>query len=578
MSKLSKLFAAALLLFPGMAYGQEIPEQFAAWGKQAKGDPYLADPGLDGPGTVEVKANDAEKAQGFLVFSKPVTTLIKPDYAPTAEDRCTGLAAEDCRGQYGPVSFSVFALQKGEFTVSVTDLAGPNGAKIPSKNFDIRAARYIQGTAKVGGKNVTDVFPVLLEAFDKKAVPEKRLQQFWITYYVPKDAAAGTYQGEVSVSVDGQKRLTLPLKLKVFKFELGEAGVNLYIYYSPPTNKDQTYNLPLIEKHLIDQKCHDMTMACGLPATDVKGDLQLKNLAPLLDLYAKVFPKSHYYAPLFNRTIAEWLNTPDKSIKMWGAWFRYYPFTPERDDHFVQTVKTFNDECKKRGLTAIIEVADEAGAHPWTQGGAQHYLKLLKDKLPDVIREQTCGGGWAMKYPEDQLWKGLLNIWTTNRWLEDKLKIVREENPDALIQIYNIAGGGSQPGEIGPARNFYGYFNWKAKVAGAAQWHYQFQPDFTYAWASAETGEGSVPTLRWEMVREGAKDRRYVATLEKLIARRNDKAAQDAKALLKEIEGKVELKTDAYEPIAGGIVLSPPSETYDQWRAKIAKFIESMTN
>ena len=80
-----------------------------------------------------------------------------------------------------------------------------------------------------------------------------------------------------------------------------------------------------------------------------------------------------------------------------------------------------------------------------------------------MLRELTVGGGWAMKRDEDQLWKGRINIWTTNRWLADKLRLVRKDDPNAVIQVYNMAGGGSGEGGTQAARLFYGFFNWKAR-------------------------------------------------------------------------------------------------------------------
>ena len=101
-------------------------------------------------------------------------------------------------------------------------------------------------------------------------------------------------------------------------------------------------------------------------------------------------------------------------------------------------------------------------------------------------------------------------------------------------------------------------------------------PAHNYAWPAEDPSEGKVPTLRWEAVREGAKDRRYLATLEKLLAARSGAAAKEAREFLREIAGQIELRNKDYDPIDGGRVPAHPPGTYDLWRAKIAGFIERL--
>ena len=47
-----------------------------------------------------------------------------------------------------------------------------------------------------------------------------RTQPIWIDVFVPPSAAAGTYLGEVRVSTAGQTKLTVPIELEVWNFEL----------------------------------------------------------------------------------------------------------------------------------------------------------------------------------------------------------------------------------------------------------------------------------------------------------------------------------------------------------------------
>ena len=316
----------------------------------------------------------------------------------------------------------------------------------------------------------------------------------------------------------------------------------------------------------------------GAPVTDA-GDLKRDALGPLLDACkAARFPQPHVYFDLSNRIICEWLNEPDKSIKMWGPWFRYYPFSEKLDKRYIDTVKAIDEEMKKRGLVLVLQPADEAGSHPWTIPGTQHYLDLVRKEVPGTLLELTCGGGWAMDYPEHELWHGRLDIWSTNRWLPDKLDIVRKNEPKAKLLVYNMAGGGSLPGGLEACRGFFGFFVWKARTCGGAQWTYYHDatPEDNYTWPAQDPSEGNVPTLHWEAAREGAKDLRYVATLEKVLGGASGPAADAARTLLKDIADKVELKTGEYDPITGGRIPAQPARVYDGWRAKIADAIAKL--
>jgi len=557
----------------GAAGAQDVPEQFRVRGRRAAPHPYLGEPGLDVPGAVQVEATDAEMARGFVIFARPATDVVMPDYVPAAADRCDILQARDCPGQYGPITFCVLALRAGKFSVRVTDLVSAAGDRIGASNLDVRAVRYVGVTA--GGEPQT--IPLLIEAAESRRVAANRIQQFWMTYHVPEDAAPGLYEGQVQVLVDGDRRLALPLRLRVNPFRLVEPDVSIYIYYSPSTEPSE---IDLIRKELIDQRCHGMNMGILAPPVTRDGDLSSEALAPFLDAYAGVgFARSSVCVGLWNRITSEWLNTPDRTIGMYCPWFRYYPFSRELDERYVRTVRMILDEARARGLELVLAVADEAGSHPWTIEAAQHYNDLLKREVPDVVRELTVGGGWAMGHPEHELWKGRIHIWSTNRWLPDRLALVRKDDPSAKIQLYNMAGKGSAPGGLQATRVFYGFFNWKARADGVAQWVYWHPstPEHNYVWPAEDPDEGRVPTLRWEAAREGAKDRRYLATLEERLNGRTDEAAAAARRFLEEVAAQIELHTGDYDVIDGGRVPAHRPGTYDRWRDRIADFIKALS-
>lgn len=555
-----------MLYFVGVACSQELPEQFRIWGKAAVEHPYLIHPERISASPSEIpEYTTEEEDRGYILFARSPSAVIASKYRPTEVDRCGSLEVRDCPGQYGPITFSVFTLREAVFSIQVSAAKGPDASIIGVENFDIRALRYVQ----VEDESI----PLLIESFDSIAVPERQVQQFWITYCIPDQTLAGVYEGEVTIFVDGKESLVVPLHITVNSFRLAEPKPDFYIY----SNNGDTPEAFLSD--LADQRCHGMTISMiDMPVTR-DGDLSHEALAPWLDAYQKAsFPKPYFHTMLANRVTCEWLNVPDKSIRMWGPWFRYYPFSEALDQKYADMVRMIQREARKRGLEPILAVADEAGSHPWTIEATQHYNALIKDEVPDIIRELTVGGGWATGQPEHELWKGLINIWSTNRWLPDRLAVVREADPHAEIQIYNMGGGGSQKGGIQASRLFYGFFAWKAKADGVAQWVYYHNstPKHNYAWPAQDGSKSKVPTLRWEAVREGIKDYRYLATLEKLLVGKENPTAKEAQRFIDEISSQIELRHIDYDPVSGGRIPAHPAGKYEAWRTRIMELIETL--
>jgi len=559
------ILLAALLV---RSAGAAPPEGFAVRGQKAAAHPHLTEAAATARGP---------SGRGVALFGVrvvPASATISPEAWP-ADPGPGELAVADCPGQYGPVTFLVWSARACTLSAKVSGLRSAAGGSIGPEHFDLRVARYVRVSPDSGAQ----VQPLLLEALERKALPASGVAQVWITYFVPPDTPAGTYEGRVTVTA-GEHRRVLPLVLRVYPFTLTEPEVNLYLYYTAPEGARQ---LDRVRQQLLDQRCHGMNCAqVSVPVTR-EGELVEGSLARMLDLYQSVgFARSALFVDLYNRITAEWLNTPDASIGMWGPWFRYYPFSEELDTRYLRTVASLRAQMARRGGRMILAVADEPGSHAWTTAATPHYNALVGKAYPDVLRELTVGGGWAMQRDEEALWKNRIEVWTANRWLPERIERVRRDDPEAVIQVYNMAGGGSSPGGSQAARLFYGFFNWKARAGGAAQWcyHHPGTPGENYTWPAENPLQGHVPTLRWEAVREGCKDRRYLATLESLLepqpgasGKRADVVAE-ARQLLRTISGRISLGSLETDDVrSGGRILAHPPGTYEQWRAQIAECI-----
>jgi hypothetical protein len=124
--------------------------------------------------------------------------------------------------------------------LTVSDLTGPDGRKIPQRNFTLYREFYIQvtspspdpgsGNRPLGEGWYPDaLIPLTAPANEQRRaaglegapfdVEAETNQPVWVDLHVPQDAAPGSYSGAVSV-VSGQRRIEIPIVLRVRNFEV----------------------------------------------------------------------------------------------------------------------------------------------------------------------------------------------------------------------------------------------------------------------------------------------------------------------------------------------------------------------
>ncbi len=126
--------------------------------------------------------------------------------------------------------------------VAVSELTGPEDAAIGKEAVTVQQVGYID-------KKHPDVLYPGIE--DAKAVPGENWN-LWVTVAVPADAAAGRYEGRLTLTIDGRKR-AVPVAVHVWDFSLperthvetqlftlGGGGGELTTFYEPREVKQVT--------------------------------------------------------------------------------------------------------------------------------------------------------------------------------------------------------------------------------------------------------------------------------------------------------------------------------------------------
>ncbi len=108
--------------------------------------------------------------------------------------------------------------------VSVSDLVGPGGAIIPTKNTELRLVDEvdISGTTQFPGEKLVGLWPDPLLPNAEFLITPGQTQSVWLTTHTDTTTPPGEYKGEVAVTSGKRIVQTLPVRLTVWNFALPE--------------------------------------------------------------------------------------------------------------------------------------------------------------------------------------------------------------------------------------------------------------------------------------------------------------------------------------------------------------------
>jgi len=138
---------------------------------------------------------------------------------PTVTGSCMRVSA--ARNEVEAVQVVVLSDRKvSSAKVTVQDLMGASGVRIPASQVSVREVRYLNITKPTDNSFSGGLWPdPLMPHGDGIAIEPNRNQPFWITVDVPEDAAAGDYRGNIIFNLDGESVL-IPLCLTIYGFRL----------------------------------------------------------------------------------------------------------------------------------------------------------------------------------------------------------------------------------------------------------------------------------------------------------------------------------------------------------------------
>ncbi len=158
---------------------------------------------------------------GYIWFNRNYMEEVYYNSVPRPTEIGAELRLFATPGEYEPATFAVWPLTDlAGATVSVSDLRGGGGTLIPSSQIEVRMTRQL---ARGLERFTYMVGPEALTLLEKGVdIPKGRTTQFWLTLHVPDAQAAGEYHGTVLFKSFNRPASEIPLRVVVLPFHLLE--------------------------------------------------------------------------------------------------------------------------------------------------------------------------------------------------------------------------------------------------------------------------------------------------------------------------------------------------------------------
>jgi len=264
---------------------------------------------------------------------------------------------------------------------------------------------------------------------------------------------------------------------------------------------------------------------------------------------------------------------------------KYDKYSPEYNDALRQIFAAVEAHREKMSWPEIIYfIGDEPGSHAERLRLNLNCGQQIKAVKPTARISNFFNGEWNGT-KDWKLLKEISDINCTNFINENTLQESRELGYES---VWGYNGCYDHASDTRGHRVFYGFHPWRCQLKGITQYKYRaFYADVKYqgsvaynpfCWGGAAydytypSAEGPIPTPKWESVRQGIYDYRYLLTLQRLLDKNpNHPAAPAGKEALAEVMANFHL--DYQSPSRENYIQLYSPETLDVYRWKIAQAI-----
>jgi len=500
-----------------------------------------------------------ETERGFVLFAPgctgptPYEGPILPDTQPSAEQVSSRLSVRLTPGEYEPLLIGVYPLKNVD-GVS----ARIQGTAFNENNIEIRRVRYVaHGTKKKGYR----LKPLLLEKFDEFDLTEGCAEGIWLTVHADDNMKPGTYSCRLDIIVADKKTASAPIDIEVLPFKLQTPPAVVWgMYYE----WDERFNSSVLS----DMRRRGVNSVVLGQEKDLRKKIEEESPLELFEKLA-MLKKLGFSGPF------PWACTEPADGNILGRAFdKEKPALSREMAGLIKRMveRVLNESARRKLPPVLFYMADEPN------GG---FRNIMATQLYRAVKQVPGALTFVTITPE-----GLepMKQWIDMRcyakgYARDRLLGSEIRTEGAKFWYYTPP----HQFDIGNSRRYSGFVMWGREITGHFRWHFYYPSSLgnplnglvrpTWFGQTALIYPGSrgedVPTIAWEMYREGVDDYRYAYTLEQMVIDAvGTSQDQAAKTIAREL---TKLKKDA--AASGPPANAWPGKRYNHERRRIIEWI-----
>ncbi|OGF48626.1 MAG: hypothetical protein A2231_01500 [Candidatus Firestonebacteria bacterium RIFOXYA2_FULL_40_8] len=474
-----------------------------------------------------------DSKKGYLVFFRNYLYDVNPYSNPLkSEIDQKELKAFAALGEYEPLLFSVYPFADlTSCKITLSEFVNEKGNKLPLSAFQVNNVIYSPHGIK---DDPIYIRPTILEK--AREIP-KMIQGIpktvWITVKVPEDAKEGSYKGKITFAPSGRTATEIPVTFTVLPVKLLQPSD---VSWSPIMAG--SWDFESLEKQMVSLKEHGMTgMVTNYLEPEGENYDDFTKANKLMSLAKKTGLTGEF--ALFNLHI--------QGLSTWQSTFGLFGLTGDKlfsqstyDKAKDVIIKTRDNAKKNKWLPYIFYLTTELGY--LSVDGEQTYNKAMKcaEQYYKTAREVEGVRLMATFNRDEELtshWDiPALDEFGMNGDMFPEFERAAKKKPAWICFIGNM----DRLERLG-----HGFYMWKYNIRGIRPWFGQGN--------GRGKGKGDTatlvmyydneqhPTVRFERIREGVDDYKYIFTLSEYIKRAEaeGKNTSSAKKVIKAVTDQI---------------------------------------
>jgi hypothetical protein len=566
----------SIMLWPVMreAEGQAFLEQLTAQRRASFPAKDITPP----PANAMPELPPEARTNGFFLFAPHWSEGIYPTTIPRPEWLKSEVRAAAALGQFESFTVAVYPLRDlSRCRMSVSDLTGPGGARLPASAVEVQVMRYMELQSGMGPNYETVAYLPL--KWERLPVDAGMPRAWWFTLKAPPGTRPGEYAGRVTFEAANAPAGSMAVRFRVYPFELRPLKNRFHAlyhdYYEFPGGgvdrrvqwqRDVGFNV-ITTRGIISGLTYHNGLMSAPDLADWARQLAVyrRNGFPMQLVVSQGALIEAYTATGEYRTEPDFESA--RQVKD--------HFSAEFDNCYKRLARAISIGFKRQGWPEIIfyEAGDEACEGPRGVRMESHLMRLLHDA---GVKNTTSVSGGATP----------LSLHYSVPWMYlTMLNEVSEQN------IRRVRQAGSLFGIFGPGKTRFerGFWFWRtgamlcSEEGGVALYGNPYDPfdgSRGYDWGDVfPAPNGPAISLRTAEKRAGIDDSRYLFQLEEMTIEAEKRGSTEAQAavaharmVVAELERGIEVDISHYETMEN----EPPGAILDRLREKVAEEIAEL--